>query len=316
MNRRLDRQAAVWAAALLVGASLAVPVRADPQATYQGKPLSAWLDAMRNDLDPEYRRAAMQAVVQFGDLAIPRLSEMLNQDQDSDGLRSATIALIRIGPAGRAVVGERLTKDPKLPLLHVIDGISQSGVWARAFVSYLRTLANAPEVSLIALRTLAQAEGLPDLDTPDPLVERRSDGRGGSVFLTPLDCFVKDRFSSIRVGVSPADGATVRQVGLTFKGGRHDAVYWTPARPVSGADPGRLQYEAMLPKINSLGLTMVSYAILVETSVGDINSEDVLAAISPTEEGCVMVGARPVPQGFPSGTVSVLALKDRPKVTR
>lgn len=306
MSRRPQRQAGLLTAALLVFCSLARLALGDSQATYQGKPLSTWIVAMRHDLDPEYRHSAMEAVARFGALAIPRLTEMLNDNNDPEGMRAATMVLIRLGPAGRTVVGERLTKEPKGPLLYVIDGISQSGAWARAFVPHLRTLVNSPEISLIALRTLAQTEAAPDPAALDPLVERQWDGPGGSVFLTPLDCFVKDRFSTIRAGVSPSIGTTVRQVGVTFKSAQSDAVYWTPARLVSAQSTGRLEYEAFFPKINTLGLTTVSYSVLAETSVGEVESEYVPAAISPTEEGCVMAGARPVPPGYPKKAIKVL----------
>jgi hypothetical protein len=296
---------------LSLALSLAAPAEVESEATYQGKPLTAWIDAMRHDLDPGYRRTAMEAVARFGGLAIPPLSRMLNQSEDAESARAATIVLIRIGPAGRTVVAERLAMEPKRSLLPVIDGISQSGVWAHAFVPYLRTLANSPEVSLIALRTLAQAEASPDPAAPDPLVERQWDGPGGSIYLTPLDCFVKDRFSSVRAGVSIPDGARVKDVGMTFKSASNDEVFWTPAGLLSEDVPGRRQYEAILPKIVTLGLTAVSYSILVERSAGNVASEYVLAAISPTEEGCEMVGARAVPAANPTGSVEVLTFARR-----
>lgn len=286
-------------------------LRAETQATYQGKPLAAWIEAMRYDLDPDYRRAAMDAVAHFGALAIPRLSQMLNQDVDADSARIATMALIRVGPAGRSVVSDRLAREPKRPLIPVIDGISQSGSWARAFVPYLRTLVNAPEVSLIALRTLAQAESIPGPEAPNPQIERRFEGPGGSIFLTPVDCFVKGRFSSIRAGVSLPQGVTIKDVGLTFRSALNEAVYWTPARRLADDAAGRLQYEAFLPKIETLGLTTIAYSILVETSAGEVATDQVLAAISPSEEGCSMVGAAAAPEGHPATAVDVLLLSQR-----
>jgi hypothetical protein len=280
---------------------------ADSQVTYQGKPLSVWLEAMRHDLDPDYRRQAMEAVTRFGGLAIPRLSEMLYRADDPEGIRIATITLIRMGPAGRTEVGERLTREPKRALLQVINGISQAGPWARSFVPHLRTLANSPEVSLIALRTLAQVDAEPGPAMPDPLVERQWDGPGGSIFLTPLDCFVKGRFSSVRAGLSLAKGATLKRVGMTFKSGlSSDEVFWTPVKPLAADRADRTQYEAVLPSINTLGLTTISYSILAETSAGDVATDYVLAAISPTEEGCLMVGARPLPLAYPEAKVDVI----------
>ena len=298
---------------LLFAGLLETPLMAAPPLTYKGKPLNVWLEEMRRDLDPDYRRAAMDAVVHFGGLAIPGLAEMLNQSEDSESVVLATIALIRIGPAGRGVVGDRLAKEPRGPLLPVINGIGQEGTWTHAFIPHLRTLANSPDVSLIALRVLAQAEAAPGPGALDPLIERRWDGPGGSVFVTPLDCLVKGRFSLIRAGVLPAGGALVRQVGVAFKSASRDEIYWTPAKEQTGDGSGRLGYEVLLPKIESLGLTTLSYSVLVETSVGNVASEYVPAAISPTEEGCLMIGARPVPSGLFKGTIQVFDLGKRPR---
>ena len=148
----------------------------DGSPTYQGKPLSAWMDALSNDLDPAYRRAARDAVAHFGAQAVPGLVAILDRNQAGEPVVLATGALIRLGPAGRAIIGRWLAdgldsqnKRARALLFPIIQGIGESGPLAKSFIPHLRSLANVPDVSLLALRVLTQAQG----NRPRPRMKRR-----------------------------------------------------------------------------------------------------------------------------------------------
>ena len=280
-----------------------------PPRTYQGKPLPVWLGAMLYDLDPEYRRTSREAVVHFGGEAIPSLKRILDKNEEPEGVALATGALIRIGPAGRAIVASKLAtgllspdRSAQAALLHVIRGIGDAGPLARPFIPHLRTLVNSPEVSLIALRVLAQTDGAAASGPAAGAMEDlESTGPGVTVSMTPYDCFVENRFGAIRARVRLASGVVARSVRLILKSALDaDAAYYTVARAVDGSVEGYQTYEAIMPK-PLLGATALSYQVSVETTNQvTVTTDAVTAGVATTEEGCALIGGRAVPEPVPS----------------
>lgn len=293
----------------------------DGSPTYQGKPLSAWMDALSNDLDPLYRRAARDAVAHFGAQAVPGLVAILDRNQAGEPVVLATGALIRLGPAGRAIIGRRLAdgldsqnKRARALLFPIIQGIGQSGPLAKSFVPHLRSLANVPDVSLLALRVLTQAQGesAPSQDeaaavrAPDPIEAR---GGGVRVTLTPADCFVIDRFSSIRFLVTADPGVVVLEAHVIFNTAFGDASWMaTDASKTGGGAVDAVEYEGILPK-PLLEATAISYRVFVKTSQGSVITEVLVGGLSPSEEGCALVGGRAAAAGSPRGLIDVYRWK-------
>lgn len=295
---------------------------AAPPRTYQGKPLSAWMDALSSDLDPNYRRAARDAVAQFGAEAVPGLVAILDRNAGPEPVALATGALVRLGPAGRAIVGRRLAnglnpKDTRARalLFPMIQGIGESGPLVKGFVSHMRSLANVPEVSLLALRVLTQAESAAALaqgaegaaaqETADVTVT----GAGIRLTLRPYDCFVVDRFSSIRFHIRADPGVVIRGAEVIF----HNALgadSWLAldASMTDGAEPGAVSYEGIMPK-PLLEATAISYRVFVRTNQGSVATDVMLGGLSPSEEGCALVGGRAAPAGSPKGLISVYRWK-------
>lgn len=252
-------------------------------------------------------------MVRFGAAALPGLADILTRNEEAEQVALATGALVRMGAAGRAVVSEKLAKgllssDPRLraSLFPIIRGIGEAGPMAQPFIPHLRSLANLPEVSLISLRVLAQTEGaLPSGSLESAPAALEASGPGVVVSLLPYDCFVMDRFASIRFDVALGPGAVVRVARVLFRSALSGNSFYVDATPVltSGASPRT--YEGILPKPR-LGATAISYQVSVETNQGRALTDTLVGGVAPTEEGCSLIGGRAVP------TTSVKAIKILP----
>lgn len=308
-----------WLAGILVCLATGSGASAAPPKTFQGKPLSVWLDAMLLDLDPNYRRSARDAVSRFGSAALPKLAEIIEKDDEPEAVALASGALIRIGPAGRAIVAKKLAEGLASPdrraqagLFHLIRGIGDAGPLARPFIPHLRTLANSPEVSLIALRVLGQAESAETSPPGQALSDTEASGPGVTVSLSPRDCFVENRFSAIQARVSLAPGVVIKRARVIFStalGGEER--YYVPASPIGSAQDGVQAYEGIIPK-PSLGVTTIAYQVLVETTnMGNVTTEEVVGGVSPTEEGCALIGATPVPEVKLTKDLKIFPFKPR-----
>lgn len=307
-----------WLAGIVACVLLGTGASAAPPKTFQGKPLAVWLDAMLFDLDADYRRSARDAVSRFGADALPRLAEIIEKHEGPEGVALATGALIRMGPPGRAIVARRLAEGLHSPnrsahtkLFHVIRGIGDAGALARPFVPHLRTLANSPDVSLIALRVLSQAESA-GADRPDEAIsDLEARGAGVTVSLTPHDCFVENRFAAIHARVLVSPGATIKRALVIFSTAHGEERYFVPAHPIGSTEGGRQAYEGILPK-PILGATTVAYRVMVETTnMASVTTEEVVGGVSPTEEGCALIGATPAPEARPTKPLEVFAYKPR-----
>ena len=305
-----------WLLVAVVCSSLGTNALGAPPRTYQGRPLTVWLNAMSYDLDSEYRRAARDSVVHFGAAALPSLTDILTRNEEPEQVTLATGALIRIGAAGRAIVGERLangllSSDPRLraSLFPMILGIGDAGPLARSFIPHLRSLANLPEVSMLSLRVLAQIEGAPAQGSIESeQADLKASGPGVVVSLKPYDCFVMSRFGSIRFNVTLGSGAVVRNARVLFGTAASSDLVYVDATPVPSADANARTYEGVLPQ-PFLGATAVSYQVSVETNQGRAVTDLVVGGVAPTEEGCALIGGRAVPASSVKGPIKVLSLK-------
>jgi hypothetical protein len=285
---------------------------APPAPTYRGKVLGQWLSEMADDLDPEYRRTALEAVLHFGNAALPQLTSMLSARAEPQALTQITTALVRLSPAGRAAVASYLAHGPHERLVYVIDAIGQSE-WAAAFVPYLRTLTSSPVTSMISLRVIAQTLSSAGNKASEEPSEGAWAGPGGEVFLKPLDCLVADRLSLVRAGVVPAQGATVSRVDLWFRTALQPTEFYVTGRPVGDPASARKDFDLGIPKpifdakTMTFPVTVVTYWVVADTTAGQVRTDEVTVAVSPTEEGCRLLGAYPLPAWPYPGRISVLS---------
>jgi hypothetical protein len=113
--------------------------------------------------------------------------------------------------------------------------------------------------------------------------------------------------------VVPAQGATVSRVDLWFRTALQPTEFYVTGRPVGDPASARKDFDLGIPKpifdakTMTFPVTVVTYWVVADTTAGQVRTDEVTVAVSPTEEGCRLLGAYPLPAWPYPGRISVLS---------